>query len=43
MLGMRERVQMLGGEMTADHTEEGGFEVVAFLPVTSTAAGEGTA
>ncbi len=43
MLGMRERVQMLGGEMTADHTEEGGFEVAAFLPVTSTAAGEGTA
>ncbi|WP_399088812.1 sensor histidine kinase [Streptomyces sp. BBFR2] len=38
VLGMRERVQMLGGEMTADHTEEGGFEVAAFLPVS--AAGE---
>ncbi|MEU4848458.1 histidine kinase [Streptomyces gilvosporeus] len=33
VLGMRERVQMLGGEMTADHTEEGGFEVAAFIPV----------
>ncbi|TSB17856.1 two-component sensor histidine kinase [Streptomyces benahoarensis] len=38
VLGMRERVQMLGGEMTADHTEDGGFEVAAFLPVS--AAGE---
>ncbi|AJC57428.1 putative two-component system sensor kinase [Streptomyces sp. 769] len=38
LLGMRERVQMLGGEMTADRTEEGGFEVAAFLPVTNTAA-----
>ncbi|MFJ6747735.1 MULTISPECIES: histidine kinase [unclassified Streptomyces] len=37
VLGMRERVQMLGGEMTADHTEEGGFEVAAFIPVTNTA------
>ncbi|MCK7625446.1 histidine kinase [Streptomyces sp. RS10V-4] len=37
LLGMRERVQMLGGEMTADHTEEGGFEVAAFLPVANTA------
>lgn len=33
VLGMRERVQMLGGEMTADHTEDGGFEVAAFIPV----------
>ncbi|MER6050790.1 histidine kinase [Streptomyces sp. NPDC001793] len=40
LLGMRERVQMLGGEMTADHTGDGGFEVAAFLPVTNT-AGEG--
>ncbi|MFI0905699.1 sensor histidine kinase [Streptomyces sioyaensis] len=39
VLGMRERVQMLGGEMTADHTEDGGFEVAAFIPVGS-AAGE---
>ncbi|MFG2862650.1 sensor histidine kinase [Streptomyces sioyaensis] len=38
VLGMRERVQMLGGEMTADHTEDGGFEVAAFIPVS--AAGE---
>ncbi len=41
VLGMRERVQMLGGEMTADHTEDGGFEVAAFIPVPS-AAGETT-
>ncbi|MFF4603574.1 sensor histidine kinase [Streptomyces sp. NPDC001339] len=41
VLGMRERVQMLGGEMTADHTEDGGFEVAAFIPVSS-AAGETT-
>ncbi|WP_327392332.1 histidine kinase [Streptomyces sp. NBC_01186] len=34
LLGMRERVQLLGGEMTADPTEEGGFEVLAFVPVT---------
>ncbi|MFF7229276.1 histidine kinase [Streptomyces sioyaensis] len=39
VLGMRERVQMLGGEITADHTEDGGFEVAAFIPVGS-AAGE---
>ncbi|MFF2811150.1 sensor histidine kinase [Streptomyces sp. NPDC058000] len=37
LLGMRERVQMLGGEMTADHTADGGFEVAAFLPVANTA------
>ncbi|MFJ9849466.1 sensor histidine kinase [Streptomyces sp. NPDC101150] len=46
VLGMRERVQMLGGEMTADHTEDGGFEIAAFLPVAKTstkAAGETTA
>ncbi|MGP8300793.1 sensor histidine kinase [Streptomyces inhibens] len=42
VLGMRERVQMLGGEMTADHTEEGGFEVAAFIPVANT-VGENTA
>lgn len=33
VLGMRERTQMLGGEMTAGHTEDGGFEVAAFFPV----------
>jgi len=37
VLGMRERVQMLGGEMTAEPTEDGGFEVAAFIPVTNTA------
>ncbi|MGW7487124.1 sensor histidine kinase [Streptomyces sp. NPDC054786] len=37
VLGMRERVQMLGGEMTADRTEDGGFEVAAFIPVSHTA------
>ncbi|MEU7109896.1 histidine kinase [Streptomyces sp. NPDC046215] len=40
VLGMRERVAMLGGEMTAQATDEGGFEVVAFLPV---AVGEAAA
>lgn len=40
VLGMRERVHMLGGEMTAEPTEDGGFEVAAFLPVAVTAAGE---
>ncbi|MET7796202.1 sensor histidine kinase [Streptomyces decoyicus] len=36
VLGMRERVQMLGGEMTADNTADGGFEVAAFIPVSNT-------
>ncbi len=31
--GMRERVTMLAGEMTAGRTEDGGYEVAAFLPV----------
>ncbi|MBA5221564.1 sensor histidine kinase [Streptomyces griseoaurantiacus] len=31
--GMRERVGMLGGEMTAGPSEDGGYEVVVFLPV----------
>ncbi|MEW1658273.1 histidine kinase [Streptomyces sp. NPDC093707] len=39
LLGMRERVQMLGGEMTADATEDGGFEVAAFLPAALTKGG----
>ncbi|MFD8995980.1 histidine kinase [Streptomyces abikoensis] len=38
VLGMRERVAMLGGEMTAEPTEDGGYEVVAFLPVAPAAA-----
>ncbi|MFI9238871.1 sensor histidine kinase [Streptomyces sp. NPDC053079] len=40
VLGMRERVTMLGGEMTAQATEEGGYEVAAFIPV---ATGEAAA
>ena len=31
--GMRERVTMLTGEMTAGGTEDGGYEVTVFLPV----------
>ncbi|MFI2617439.1 sensor histidine kinase [Streptomyces sp. NPDC018584] len=31
--GMRERVTMLSGEMTAEPTPEGGYEVTVFLPV----------
>jgi signal transduction histidine kinase len=31
--GMRERVTMLNGEMTAERTQEGGYEVTVFLPV----------
>ncbi|NJP50402.1 two-component sensor histidine kinase [Streptomyces sp. SBST2-5] len=33
--GMRERVTMLNGEMTAGATPEGGYEVTVFLPVTA--------
>ncbi|MEV6202524.1 histidine kinase [Streptomyces sp. NPDC051771] len=31
--GMRERVTMLGGEMTDGPTEDGGYEVAVFVPV----------
>ncbi|MEU5404108.1 histidine kinase [Streptomyces sp. NPDC005963] len=31
--GMRERVTMLQGEMTAEPTDDGGYEVTAFIPV----------
>ncbi|MEU0189304.1 histidine kinase [Streptomyces afghaniensis] len=31
--GMRERVTMLNGEMTAGGTDDGGYEVAVFLPV----------
>jgi signal transduction histidine kinase len=31
--GMRERVTMLNGEMTAGETDDGGYEVTVFLPV----------
>ncbi|MFI9809628.1 sensor histidine kinase [Streptomyces sp. NPDC052301] len=42
--GMRERVSMLNGEMTAGPTGEGGYEVTVFLPVPVAApAGEGDA
>ncbi|MFF5496209.1 sensor histidine kinase [Streptomyces aquilus] len=33
--GMRERVSMLNGEMTAGATDEGGYEVAVYLPVPS--------
>jgi signal transduction histidine kinase len=41
LTGMRERVTMLDGGMTAGPTPEGGYEVTVFLPVP--AAGEGAA
>lgn len=31
--GMRERVAMLDGEMTAETTADGGYEIAAFIPV----------
>jgi signal transduction histidine kinase len=31
--GMRERVAMLGGEMTAGESEDGGYEIAVFVPV----------
>jgi signal transduction histidine kinase len=34
--GMRERVTMLNGEMTAGPTADGGYEVTVFLPVAAT-------
>ncbi|MEU3983903.1 histidine kinase [Streptomyces sp. NPDC026672] len=37
--GMRERVSMLGGEMTAGPVDEGGYEVAVFLPVALTSEG----
>ncbi|MGR8009274.1 sensor histidine kinase [Streptomyces hypolithicus] len=37
LTGMRERVSMLNGEMTVQTTEDGGYEVAAFIPVTPTA------
>jgi signal transduction histidine kinase len=36
--GMRERVSMLDGEMTAGPAEDGGYEVTVFLPVPAGAA-----
>ncbi|WP_037813793.1 sensor histidine kinase [Streptomyces sp. NRRL S-1022] len=37
LTGMRERVSMLSGEMTAAPTAEGGYEVTVFLPVPAAA------
>ncbi|MFF4015274.1 sensor histidine kinase [Streptomyces sp. NPDC001843] len=37
--GMRERVTMLNGEMTAGRADDGGYEVTVFLPVTTTIEG----
>ncbi|WP_328329404.1 sensor histidine kinase [Streptomyces sp. NBC_00455] len=31
--GMRERVTMLNGEITTESTEDGGYEIAAFIPV----------
>ncbi|MFE1950679.1 MULTISPECIES: sensor histidine kinase [Streptomyces] len=41
--GMRERVAMLGGEMTAGATDDGGYEVSVFVPVAATPDAEGDA
>ncbi|MCX4235762.1 sensor histidine kinase [Streptomyces ortus] len=41
--GMRERVSMLDGEMTAEATDDGGYEVAVFLPVSSAAAASSAA
>ncbi|WP_079022747.1 sensor histidine kinase [Streptomyces resistomycificus] len=38
--GMRERVSMLNGEMTAGSTADGGYEVAVFLPVPATSEGD---
>jgi signal transduction histidine kinase len=38
--GMRERVSMLNGEMTAGRTDEGGYEVTVFLPVATVSEGD---
>ncbi|MEU6816808.1 histidine kinase [Streptomyces sp. NPDC046860] len=41
--GMRERVSMLNGEMTAAPTAGGGYEVAVFLPVPAASPAEGAA
>ncbi|MEU3186586.1 histidine kinase [Streptomyces sp. NPDC006923] len=38
--GMRERVTMLNGEMTADLLKDGGYEVAAFIPVAAVRDGD---
>ncbi|MFF6785041.1 histidine kinase [Streptomyces sp. NPDC012510] len=35
LTGMRERVTMLNGEMTTGETDDGGYEVTVFLPVST--------
>jgi signal transduction histidine kinase len=39
VLGMRERVAMLGGELTAEPRPDGGFAVTAVLPLTDSEGG----
>jgi signal transduction histidine kinase len=39
ILGMRERCQLLGGELDAKPTASGGFEVTARLPLVPTGSG----
>ncbi|WP_308403211.1 histidine kinase [Streptomyces sp. BV286] len=41
--GMRERVSMLDGEMTAEATDDGGYAVEVFLPVTAAVQTEDSA
>nr|WP_232789108.1 sensor histidine kinase [Streptomyces odonnellii] len=43
LLGMRERVAMLGGELATGATPEGGWEVTATLPTTPLAEPDGAA
>ena len=33
LVGMRERVEIFGGSLTADHRPDGGFEVIAVFPL----------
>jgi signal transduction histidine kinase len=41
--GMRERVTMLSGEMTAEPTQDGGYQVTAFIPVAAVPTDAATA
>ncbi|MGJ5754426.1 signal transduction histidine kinase [Streptomyces puniciscabiei] len=41
--GMRERVSMLSGEMTAGPAQDGGYEVTVFLPAPAVTESEGAA
>lgn len=42
LLGIRERVRLVGGELTAQPTSDGGFEVLAVVPTSAPAPGGGT-